>query len=116
MITIALLSYSTSWSRSSGVDCINSSTGGLDDDSVIIAISDLRIANSKMIELEYEKEINRKLKEVVESDSVTIQLLKEDVSMADKRCEESVKKVKTQRNILGGSTVVSLLLLVLSLL
>ena len=65
---------------------------------------------------EYEKEINSKLKEIVESDSVTIQLLKEDVSMADRRCEESVKKVKTQRNILGGSTVVSLLLLVLSLL
>ena len=112
---ILLLSYSTSWSKSNAY-IINSSTGELVDDSVLIAISDLKKANAKMIELEYEKEINSKLREIVESDSVTIQLLKEDVSMANRRCEESSKKVRAQRNILGGSTVVSLLLLILSLL
>lgn len=110
---IVLLSYSTSWSKNNeGI----SSTGGLDaslapPDSVLIAVSDLRVATAKMLELKYEKEINEKLRTVVANDSIAINSLRQ---MVDRASDEK-KVLRTQRNIFQGTTIVSVILLIISL-
>ena len=112
---IVLLSYSTSWSKD---NCI-SLTGEvveLYDDSVLISIDDLRIANAKMIELEYEKSINKVLKERVINDSIIIQGHERMHTLDNQRHEATIKEVKRQRNILGGISITSIILLVISLL
>ena len=107
---IALLSYSTSWSKNDG--CITS-TGGLNapPDSVLIAVSDLRVATAKMLELKYEKEINEKLRTVVANDSIAIDRLRQMVD----RASDGKKVLRTQRNIFQGTTVISVILLIISL-
>lgn len=60
---IVLLSCSTS--LSSRGQTINSSTGGFTDDSVKVAINDLRKANIKLIQLDYEKDINKNLRQII---------------------------------------------------
>lgn len=47
-------------------------TGELNNDSTLIAFDDLRIVNSKLIELEYQKEINAKYKTIIQNDSIII--------------------------------------------
>ena len=89
-----------------------SSTGELTKDSVLVAVDDLRVANAKMIELKYEKEINLSLKEIVKNDSVAIVALRENNSVVEARA----KKYKRQRNIAGGTSIGVLILLILSLL
>lgn len=42
-------------------------------DSIKVAIDDLRKANAKLIELRYEKEINAKLRDVINKDSLIIE-------------------------------------------
>lgn len=106
---IVLLSYSSSWCQS---DAMLSSTGELTKDSVLVAVDDLRVANAKMIELKYEKEINLSLKEIVKNDSVAIVALRENNSVVEARA----KKYKRQRNIAGGTSIGVLILLILSLL
>ena len=112
-MTIALLSYSTSWSESRSEQVILS-TGKVD--SVVVSISDIRKVNEKLIELKYEKEINKHLKEVVETDSIIIKSLQESIAVADERHKEAVKGVKRERNIFGGISIVSVILLFISLL
>ncbi len=72
-------------------------------DSVLIAYSDLRIANSKMIQLEYEKEINKKLRTIVANDSITIR----NYDTLNKELNKECKKTIKQRNICFGLFVVS---------
>ena len=94
-----------------------SPTGGLlPSDSVLISIEDLKVANAKMLELKYEKEINKSLTETIHNDSILIGVLNRRVQDADERCERKNKRIKTQRNILGGVSVGSLLLLIISIL
>lgn len=94
---IALLSCSTSsFSRSF-------STGGLESDSIKVAIADLKRANVKMIQLEYEKEINANLNQIIKNDSVTIS-----------NANAKYKVVKKQRNVAIG-TVIGILILVMIL-
>lgn len=69
---IVLSNYSISWSKNNNQD---SFTGVVDSttnvqDSVFIAFSDLKVANSKMIELDYVKQINIKLNENIKLDSI----------------------------------------------
>lgn len=106
---IVLLSYSSSWSESNAHP---SFTGEVTNDSVLVAIDDLRAANAKMIELRYEKEINLGLKEIIKNDSVAIVALREDNSVIT----EQAKKYKRQRNVAGGASGVLVLLLILALL
>ena len=54
------------------------STGG--QDSVLIAYDDLRKVNGKLIELEYEKEINNNLRNIVHNDSIAIDNLKSGIN------------------------------------
>ena len=106
---IVLLSYSSSWLESNAHP---SFTGELTNDSVLVAIDDLRAANTKMIELRYEKEINLSLKEIIKNDSVAIVALREDNSIVEQRA----KKYKRERNVAGGASGVLLVLLILALL
>lgn len=105
---IALLSYLNSWSESNAHP---SFTGEVTNDSVLVAIDDLRVANAKMIELRYEKEINNSLKEIIKNDSIAIVALREDNSVV----KQQAKKYKRQRNVAGGAGGVLVILLILAL-
>lgn len=116
---IALLSCSMN-SLASDVDTIPS-TGGfkqnsLTHDSVLIAYSDLRKVNSKLIELEYEKEINRKYKEIVSNDSIAISDLRNTIIRINTDNTRNIRNVKRQRNIASGIGVTAIILLIISLL
>lgn len=107
MTTIVLLSCSKSWSENN----ITLSTGGVPD-SVLVAVDDLRVANAKMVELKYEKEINADLRQIVKNDSVIINALKQEVDYN----QAQSKKYKKQRNVVSGAGVGVLILLIISLL
>lgn len=90
---IVLLGYS--------INCLanksdNSSTGGLSEaDSVKIAYDDLRLVNSKLVELDYTKDSNTKLKNIISNDSIIKEKFK---TLTDKL---SIKNTtyRRQRNI-----------------
>lgn len=108
---IVVLNCFTSWCQNN--DSI-SSTGGLEptDSLVLIPISSIKIANSKMIELKYEKEINKELRHIIVNDSVIISSLNQDIINSNVK----IQKYKKQRNIIASGGLVSLLLLIISLL
>lgn len=72
-------------------------------DSVPISYDDLKIVNSKLIELEYEKDINKKLKEVVDNDKVIIN----NYAELNKKLNKDCRKAVMQRNICIGVAVVT---------
>lgn len=81
-----------------GSNTNDSSTGELASDSVLIAYDDLRIVNSKLVELKYEKEINSKLRQTIHNDSI-IYL---NVSQLNDKLNKDYKKVSKQRTIFGS--------------
>ena len=89
------------------------STGGvIIEDSVLVSYNDLRLANSKLIELDYEKKINTTLRSIIVNDSIIIQHYKSNNALINK----SYKKVIRQRNIaIGGGVVFSIVTLLLLL-
>ena len=109
---IALLSYSMNSLASEGDT--SPSTGR--QDSVLIAYDDLRKVNSKLVELEYEKEINKNLRNIITNDSVAINNLRSRIYNMDRDCDRRVKQVKKERNIAGGIGIVAIVLLVISIL
>ena len=99
----------------------NLSTGGvkqdsLTNDSVLIAYSDLRKVNAKLIELEYEQEINANLRHIVANDSVAIVSLNNRIRNMANDNKLKVQRIKRQRNVLGGISIASFILLVISIL
>lgn len=68
------------------------------NDSILISYDDLRLANSKLIELNYEKEINTKLREVIRNDSIAISKYK----LANERIKKSYKKEVLKKNVTIG--------------
>lgn len=83
-------------------------------DSVLVPIEALRVANAKMIELKYEKEINNELKEAIKTDSVLIDALQTNLNYCEATVDSKVAKVKKQRNIaIGAGSGTSALLLLL---
>ena len=74
-------------------------------DSVLISYDDLRIVNSKLTELKYEKEINIKLREVVDNDKIIINNYK----ALNDNINKSYKNMKLQRNIFIGTSAFVLL-------
>ena len=105
---IVLLSCSiNSLSKSS-----TSSTGRIEQDSVTVAISDIRKANAKLIELSYEKDINKNLRQIIVNDSILAEQARQRYILLDRSC----KKIKKQRNVAYCSSGVAILLLILSLL
>ena len=109
---IALLSYSMNL-LAIDTDSIPS-TGR--QDSVLIAYDDLRKVNGKLIELEYEREINKNLRDIVHNDSIAIDNLKSGISRISADADKRVKVAKRERNIAGGIGIVSIILLVISIL
>ena len=99
----------------------NSSTGGLKQDSlrtdsVLIAYSDLRKVNAKLIELDYEKEINRNLRSIISNDSLVISAYDTRIAKINADYQKRIKKIKKQRNVIAGAGIVSVILLIISLL
>ena len=104
---IVLLSCSiNSLSKSS-----TSSTGRIEQDSVTIAISDIRKANAKLIELSYEKDINKNLRQIIRNDSVLAEQARQRYILLDRSC----KKVTRQRNVAYCGVGAAIVLLILSL-
>ena len=82
------------------------------EDSILVSYNDLRLANSKLIELDYEKKINTTLRSIIVNDSIIIQHYKSSNALINK----SYKKVIRQRNIaIGGGVVFSIVTLLLLL-
>lgn len=111
---IALLSYSTNLYASNPTNYLNLSTGEIviPEDSVLISYNDLRIVNSKLIQLDYEQQINANLRTIIKNDSIIIK----DYQVLNNRISKKHKKVVRQRNIAIGAGVLffisSILLLV----
>lgn len=99
MITIALLSCSINLYAN---DYHISSTGEVvQEDSVLISYNDLRVVNSKLIELKYEKETNNILRTIIRNDSLVIDTLTIDnlrLTTEVQTLNKSNKKYKKQRN------------------
>lgn len=98
-----------------------SSTGELDTniitiDSVLISIEEIRNANAKFVELEYQKQINEHLIDVIQNDSAFIDELYFDMGLIEYNKDKEIKKIKTERNILGGTTAIAVILLIISIL
>ena len=98
--------------------CSYLSTGGVVvenpsiKDSVLVSYDDLRLANSKLIELDYEKKINATLQNIIVNDSIIIKHYKTNNALLNK----SYKKAIHQRNIaIGGGIVFSIATLLLLL-
>lgn len=111
---IVLLSYSTNLYASNPTDSLNLSTGEIvtPEDSVLISYNDLRIVNSKLIQLDYEQQINANLRTIIKNDSIIIK----DYQVLNDRINKNRKKVVRQRNIAIGTGILffisSILLLV----
>lgn len=86
----------------------HSSTGELD--SVLVSYDDLRIANSKLVELDYTKQINNKLYQIVHNDSIIISNYK---SVND-NLNKTMTKYKRQRNITFVTTLCAIVGMVVS--
>lgn len=98
---IVLLSYSINLSAKSDVDANIPSTGEVVNrsDSVLVSYDDLRLANSKLIQLDYEKKVNTKLRSIIANDSITLQNYKN----INNRISNDCRKAVHQRNIIFGA-------------
>lgn len=96
---ITLLTYSTT----SSANNIKHEYDGRPfvEDSVLLSYEDIRTANSKLIELNYEKEINYKLRTIIENDRKTLA----DINAKNSALNERNKQIKKQRNIAVGTTI-----------
>ena len=94
---IVLLCYSTNLYASNLKDSHNLSTGEIfiPKDSVLISYDDLRIVNSKLIQLDYEQQISANLRTIVKNDSIIIK----DYQVLNDKISKDCKKAVRQRNI-----------------
>ena len=90
--------------NNANADSLHLSTGDVvqPNDSILISYDDLRLANSKLIELEYEKQINNNFRSVISNDSIVIR----DYQILNERINKDCKKAIRQRNIaISGAAV-----------
>ena len=104
---IVLLSYSINSSSKVHIPF----TGGLEHDSIKVAIDDLRKANTKLIEKKNKKDINKNLRQIIRNDSVLAEQARQRYILLDRTC----KKIKKQRNIGVGAAIGSILLFIISI-
>lgn len=91
----------------------SSSTGGVYPyDSVLVSYNDLRSANAKIIELKYTKEANSKLKDIIRNDSI-IQVKQANIINTTNK---KVKRLKKERNVFGGISIISILAVIIAVL
>ena len=105
---IVLLGCSINLSaNNTDVDSLHPSTGERvqSKDSVLISYDDLRIVNSKLIELNYERQINNNLRNIISNDSIVIK----DYKVLNERINKDCKKAIRQRNIAIGGAVAFLI-------
>lgn len=112
MITIALLSYSTSWCQNENNKIPSTGEPVATPDSVLISYDDLRKANAKMVELKYQREINDSLRSIIRNDDKIIREYDSNVNVLKKQ----ILQVKRQRNIaVGGGIIATLSLVIISI-
>lgn len=70
-------------------------------DSTLISFNDLRLVNSKLIELDYEKQINKNLREIIANDIIII----DNYKRLQQKTSKDLQKAINQRNIFIGTTV-----------
>lgn len=105
---------SYSWCQNNINDSISLTGEEVHIDSVLVPISALRVANAKMIELKYEKEINEQLRRIIQTDSNIIDALSTNLTACEMNTEIKVAQIKKQRNIaIGAGSGTSLLFLIL---
>ena len=112
---LLVLNYSTSWSQNN-----ISSTGGLSKtDSVVVSLQAIKIANAKMVELKYEKEINKHYLDVICADSIIIDGLRNNAEYNKMNYEKEIKYITKQRNraiaIGSGSSLLLFILLMIAI-
>ena len=90
--------------NNTNIDNFHLSTGEVVQfkDSVLISYDDLRLVNSKLIELKYEKQINMNLRNIISNDSIVIR----DYQVINEKINKDCKKAIRQRNIMFGSATV----------
>ena len=114
---LLLLTCSTSWCQSNLHDSILLTGEEMQTDSVLVPISALRVANAKMIELQYEKEINKNLQYFIQNDSLIINAISTNLDACEEaynKKDDEIKEMKKQRNIaIGAGSSTSLLFLIL---
>ena len=102
-----------------GLSQSNDSIVETKQDSVLVPIDALRIANAKMIELKYEKIINQNLMGIIYNDSLIISALDTNLSCCEREARETISTYKRQRNraieIGGGTSIVLFVLLIIAL-
>lgn len=103
---IALSNYSISWCQSDVI----LSTGELTD-SVLISYKDIKIVNSKLIELKYEKEINDSLNIIISNDNKIIKEYTNNISTLN----NNIKTITKQRNIAIIVSLISILSFIISI-
>ena len=103
--------YFMSWCQNN-----TSPTGELESrDSVLINIDAIKIANAKMLELKYEKEINKQLMDCIRIDSTIIMSLQNNARISELEYEHNIKQIVKEKEtaILHGSITSGVLLLLL---
>lgn len=114
LIMIVLLNYSINSYTNDNI----SFTGELDSDSTLIAYSDLKIVNSKLIELEFQKEINLKLQDIIKLDSIVIDTLlfnNNNLITENIKLNKKANRYKKQRNIVTGIGIVGIIITIVAL-
>ena len=119
---ILLSTYSISWCQNDTI----LSTGVVEQDSALVPIQALRVANVKMIELKYEKAINENYRQTIVLDSAIINALENNLYNCALEleeqitvCDEEITKIKRQRNTaigVGAGTSTALLIILLLIL
>ena len=89
-----------------------SSTGEVvQEDSVLVSYNDLKVVNSKLIELKYEKETNNILKSIIRNDSLIIDTLVINNTKLNSNIQtlnKTNKKYKKQRNAGFGIGIIGI--------
>ena len=116
---IALLSYSTSYCKTNEYRI--TPTGELHKtviDSAHISYNDLRIVNSKLIELRYTKQVNTELYKIIHNDSIQKSVMLNQLNL-DKQTiidyDNNITKLKKNNKVYKVGSLGFIILLVLTI-
>lgn len=94
----------------------HSFTGELNgNDSVLVSYDELRLANTKLLELEYEKSINKNLLNIISNDSIAICVLESRISSMDNDYKRNLQIEKHKRNIISAVAIAEFVLLIIAI-
>lgn len=115
---LLLCSCSYSWCQNK-IDTILFTGEEVQTDSVLVSVNALKVANAKMIELKYEKEINRQLRGIIQTDSLLTDYLYTNLSSCKINSDIKIAEIKKQRNtaiaVGSGTSLLFLLLFIIAL-